>query len=170
MEIGIKLKLARNLGYNAKISRNSATDKKAEVIIKDNILPYSYTLFTPETDAKQLFECINYLELNMDSDTEAILSELYQFCEVDGFYNEFKDCGVIGDSLYVVTREGVYRHEILGIYTKSPNALAAAKAAAGKENDNYHDIVVSKCKVDEVIEDVEAIDRFTLDDVSKMRN
>lgn len=60
-------------------------------------------------------------------------------------------------TVYVVTRKGVYRHEILGIYTKHEDALDRAKLVA-KQEDNYHTFDVSRCELDEAILDVELVE------------
>lgn len=56
--------------------------------------------------------------------------------------------------LYVVTREGVYRHEIVGVYDRQDIALEAAKTAIAEEDDDYHDFNVGECTLGCAITDV----------------
>lgn len=53
-------------------------------------------------------------------------------------------------NLYVVTREGVYRHEIIGIYSNEKLAIDRAKSI---KHDNYHTYNVSSCVLNKNIED-----------------
>jgi len=52
------------------------------------------------------------------------------------------------DPVFVVTRQGVYRHEIMGIYTTRGKAFRAAKAALKAEPDNYHTFNVTEISLD----------------------
>jgi hypothetical protein len=62
--------------------------------------------------------------------------------------------------LFVVTKEGVYRHEIVGIYTDKGRAMGEAEVAIKAENDDYHEFYVSECEADKPIDDVECIARL----------
>ena len=48
------------------------------------------------------------------------------------------------DTVYVITREGVYRHETLGIYLDRDIAVLEAIEAIEAERDDYHDISVTE--------------------------
>ena len=67
---------------------------------------------------------------------------------------------MIKDSVYVVTREGVYRHEIMGIFANPSDAERCALRCLKEEIDDYHrfwilrlplnkDIPLGKLKEDE---------------------
>ena len=56
--------------------------------------------------------------------------------------------------LYVVTKEGVYRHEILGIYTEIKMAQKRVEEVE-KLEDGYHSIEIGTCNINESIEDIE---------------
>ena len=62
--------------------------------------------------------------------------------------------------LFVVTREGVYRHEIVGIYDRYDYATEAALVAISEEDDDYHEFNVGKCTLGRTITDVENIAVF----------
>lgn len=49
--------------------------------------------------------------------------------------------------IFVVTREGVYRHEIVGAYHDVDAAIEAAKIAAANEPDDYHSFEVAHLNV-----------------------
>jgi len=55
--------------------------------------------------------------------------------------------------IYVITREGVYRHEILGLYHNSQEAEKHAYDSIVAEPDQYHAILVMVCETDKPIED-----------------
>ena len=55
--------------------------------------------------------------------------------------------------IYVITREGVYRHEILGLYHDSKEAEKRAYGAIAAEPDGYHQVCVMVCETDKPIED-----------------
>ena len=67
--------------------------------------------------------------------------------------------------LYVVSREGVYRHEILGIYRTQVMAEARAKEVAMHEPDGWHDIQVSTATLDRDFSDVTRVSYFNKRDV-----
>jgi len=52
------------------------------------------------------------------------------------------------ESVFVVTKQGVYRHDIMGIYTVRGKAFRAAKAALKAEHDNYHNFHVTEIPLD----------------------
>ena len=55
--------------------------------------------------------------------------------------------------IYSITREGVYRHEILGLYCDSQEAEKRAYVAIAAERDDYHQVCVMVCETDKPIED-----------------
>ena len=55
--------------------------------------------------------------------------------------------------IYVVTREGIYRHEILGLYLDPKESEKNAYLAISSEKDDYHEIFVMACETDKPIED-----------------
>jgi hypothetical protein len=59
--------------------------------------------------------------------------------------------------VFVVTREGVYRHEVLGIYRDSVDAGSRALQCANEEKDGYHEYVVWFAKVDEAMQDMQKL-------------
>lgn len=62
--------------------------------------------------------------------------------------------------LFVVTREGIYRHEILGVFHSLEEAKACALATAEAE-DGYHDIAVGRIEVGKPVEDDTPVGRYT---------
>lgn len=57
--------------------------------------------------------------------------------------------------VYTVTKEGVYRHEILGIYTGLNQAMAAAESIAGHvDEDGYHAYQVGESELNINCKDV----------------
>ncbi len=56
--------------------------------------------------------------------------------------------------VYLVVQQGVYRHDIRGVYTSPDAAVAAAKRAAADDSDSYHDYTVYEATLDEYVEDV----------------
>jgi hypothetical protein len=61
------------------------------------------------------------------------------------------------NKVYVITCEGVYRQEILGIYEDRASAIREARAAILLEKDGYHDIMVSSCDLNKIVEDATPI-------------
>jgi len=66
--------------------------------------------------------------------------------------------------VFVVIREGVYRHEIVGIFSDFIKAKDIAKETIENEEDDYHKFLVGKCEIDKVIEDIEILGSFSRDD------
>lgn len=57
--------------------------------------------------------------------------------------------------VYIVTREGVYRHEIVGVFIDYEKAVECCVAVANfVENDNWHTIIINKAPLNKYIEDV----------------
>lgn len=50
----------------------------------------------------------------------------------------------MNEKLYVVTREGVYRHEIVGVFDDQIKACEAAKDVISKEPDDYHSFAINE--------------------------
>jgi hypothetical protein len=59
--------------------------------------------------------------------------------------------------VFILVRDGVYRHEVLGVYTTRREAFPAARAAADREIDSYHRIAILRAPVGCAIEDAEEI-------------
>jgi len=55
--------------------------------------------------------------------------------------------------VYIVTREGVYRHEIIGVYLTLKSTRRAAITALDAEHDSYHDFHVIEYNVGVPIND-----------------
>ena len=62
--------------------------------------------------------------------------------------------------VYVITREGIYRHEILGVFTSLEEAVEIAEKEIMVEKDGYHDIHINSCDTDELIQDVSQLLMF----------
>jgi len=56
-------------------------------------------------------------------------------------------------NVYTVTKEGVYRHEILGIFSTLAEAKKAANSNAEIDNDNYHTYDVTRFKLGKIYYD-----------------
>lgn len=56
--------------------------------------------------------------------------------------------------VYLVVQEGVYRHDIRGVYSSVELAEKAARRAAAEDSDSYHCYSVYASKLDEYAEDV----------------
>ena len=68
--------------------------------------------------------------------------------------------------VYLVIREGQYRHEILGIYHDQEIARQSADFANRHEKDEYHEIVLAEAAFDEPIQDVTVLEtRYRSDTV-----
>lgn len=52
------------------------------------------------------------------------------------------------EPVFVVTKQGVYRHDIMGIYTVRGNAFRAARKALKLEHDEYHTFHVTEISLD----------------------
>lgn len=50
--------------------------------------------------------------------------------------------------IYIITREGVYRHEIVGVSSTEQGARALALLAARNERDDYHAFHLGKAEID----------------------
>ena len=70
------------------------------------------------------------------------------------------------DLLYVITREGVYRHEILGVFSDKQKAIESASIAINEEKDNYHEIHVGTIEPDKLVDDIRLLISFKRDSVS----
>ena len=53
--------------------------------------------------------------------------------------------------VYIVTREGVYRHEIMGVFDSEKSADDHAVASLEREHDDYHDMGVYRFKMNDEI-------------------
>ncbi len=62
--------------------------------------------------------------------------------------------------LYIVVRDGVYRHEITGVFDTLSKAINEAKETMEKEDDRYHDCVVLKYVINKPVEDGAEIGRW----------
>jgi hypothetical protein len=52
--------------------------------------------------------------------------------------------------LYLVFKQGVYRHECGGAFSSMDNAIAAAKKLIAGEHDEYHDYEIVRFKLDAI--------------------
>lgn len=48
----------------------------------------------------------------------------------------------MGSDIFVVTQDGVYRHDIFGIFTDKDRAIELANELARTDGDNYHSYTV----------------------------
>ena len=60
-------------------------------------------------------------------------------------------------SVYAVFREGVYRHECLGIFTNTERAIERARECAAGDGDDYHVYQVSAVALDTPVDDLGAL-------------
>lgn len=61
------------------------------------------------------------------------------------------------ERIYLVVQQGVYRHDIRGVYTSSDKARKAARRAATEDKDSYHEYDVYEATPDEYVEDVRSV-------------
>lgn len=60
--------------------------------------------------------------------------------------------------LFIVTKEGVFRHEIIGIFDETESAWLAAERMINEETDDYHRAFISTAKINEfLVDDVKVI-------------
>ena len=57
--------------------------------------------------------------------------------------------------LYAIIEEGVYRHDVGGVFSSLEQAAAEAKVKVLAEKDHYHDWLVLEFKVDQSVDDGE---------------
>lgn len=55
--------------------------------------------------------------------------------------------------LYAVTRQGVYRHEVLGIFNTKDLAINRAKEVCAGEEDDYHNFHVYQFTLNQDVDD-----------------
>lgn len=67
-------------------------------------------------------------------------------------------------NIYVVTREGVYRHEILGAFFSIEEAKRVAEKACTDDTDDYHVYDVNKLVEGATVEDAETKIRVSRSD------
>ena len=60
--------------------------------------------------------------------------------------------------IYLVIQEGVYRHDVRGVYSTLEKATDAAEKAAAEDDDSYHEYVVCETELDTYVEDVDEVD------------
>lgn len=73
-----------------------------------------------------------------------------------------------GKEVFLVTKEGVYRHEIMGVYLTQQEAQKRAIAIAGqdtdgwknRDGDGYHQFAVCKAVIGDDIQDVVAVKTY----------
>lgn len=51
------------------------------------------------------------------------------------------------DGVFIVTKEGVYRHDIVGVFYREDAARVAAENAAKLEPDDYHAFQVTRMEI-----------------------
>jgi len=57
-------------------------------------------------------------------------------------------------TVYLVIQQGVYRHDIRGVYTGKDRAIKAAERSAAEDRDDYHAYEVHETDLDQYVEDV----------------
>ena len=57
------------------------------------------------------------------------------------------------NTMFILTMKGVYRHEVVGVYSHLPAAIDRAKERISEEHDDYHKIEIMECEVNVPIED-----------------
>jgi hypothetical protein len=62
--------------------------------------------------------------------------------------------------LFIVTTEGVYRHEILGVFSNVEKARKCAENASEQESDGYHEFHIGIADLDKNITDIEIIEKI----------
>ena len=72
--------------------------------------------------------------------------------------------------LFVVTYEGIYRHEILGVFDNLREAIRNCRKFILQEQDGYHDVHISKTEKNKPVKDVETIIVFTRKILKKINN
>lgn len=60
-------------------------------------------------------------------------------------------------NIYTVYMQGVYRHQILGVFDTLENARKRAFLGAMEEADGYHDFVVALCSLNEHLDDLKPL-------------
>lgn len=60
-------------------------------------------------------------------------------------------------NIYTVYMQGVYRHQILGVFDTLENARKRAFLGAIGEEDGYHDFVVAVCSLNEHLDDLKPL-------------
>ena len=60
-------------------------------------------------------------------------------------------------NVYTVYKQGVYRHEILGVFDTLENARKRAFVAALGENDGYHDFMVAQSNLNDYVDDLKLL-------------
>lgn len=63
--------------------------------------------------------------------------------------------------LYTVVRDGVYRHEILGIFSTPEKAKHCAYEACKGDSDDYHTYLILQGKLDVGVSDLTKFGRYT---------
>jgi hypothetical protein len=59
--------------------------------------------------------------------------------------------------VYIAIKEGVYRHEIVGVYDDVNKAIERAKELCDAEPDDYHNFDIGECTLNTPIGDVEIV-------------
>ena len=63
----------------------------------------------------------------------------------------------MAELIYIVIEEGVYRHDIKGVYLKESDAVNRAIEVIKQRKDGYHRYTVLKCVVGKPIDDAELV-------------
>lgn len=64
-------------------------------------------------------------------------------------------------NLYVVTKEGMYRHEICGIYDSEDLAINRAEEVCKAEHDDYHEFYVLQFDLNAAVDDGLLVDTIS---------
>lgn len=59
--------------------------------------------------------------------------------------------------IYMIIKEGTYRHEVKGLYHYLPKAINKAKTLMGAEHDDYHSFDIYSAPIEAPLEDVELV-------------
>jgi hypothetical protein len=92
--------------------------------------------------------------------TQILTKEMIRRHCMEGWKSADVRCSTCSALLYILTYEGVYRHEILGVYSSKDKAFSAAERLILVEDDGYHDIEVGVCRVNTDINDIELVATF----------
>ena len=68
------------------------------------------------------------------------------------------------EKLYIVVKQGVYRHSIVGASPDFHEARSIASEAITKEEDGYHDFIIGELEINKRVEDIKIIGKFTRQD------
>lgn len=65
------------------------------------------------------------------------------------------------NEIFIVVKEGVYRHEIIGAFDNFLDAVDTATKAINRERDSYHEFAIYKFYLNEQTDDGIAVHRIS---------